>query len=106
MELLLDKCPEIRQVELLVKQFKNLFKNKEPESLKRWIMEAQRVAPLKNFAKNLLRDYDAVNNAVVTECSNGQVNRLKTVKRMMYGRAGFDLLRKMVLSKSILNHQN
>jgi len=39
-ELLLDKCPEIRQVEMLVKQFKNLFKNKEAESLKRWIMAA------------------------------------------------------------------
>lgn len=110
MELLLDKCPEIRQVETLVKQFKNLFKKKEPESLNRWIMEAQGVSPLKNFAKNLLRDYDAVNNAVVTEYSNGQVegqvNRLKTIKRMMYGRAGFDLLREMVLSKSILDHQN
>jgi len=73
-------------------------------------MEAQRVAPLKNFAKKILRDYDAVNNAVVTEYSNGQiegqVNRLKTIKRLMYGRAGFDLLRKMVLSKSILDHQN
>jgi len=68
---------------------------------------AQRVAPLKNFAKNLLRDYDAVNKAVVTEYSDGQVegqvNRLKTIKRMMYGRAGFDLLRKMVLSKFILD---
>ena len=110
MELLFDKCPEIRQVEMPVKQFKNLFKKKEPQSLKRLIMEAQRVPPLKNFAKNLLRDYDAVNNAVLTEYSNGQVegqvNRLKTIKRMMYRRAGFDLLRKMVLSKSILHHQN
>jgi transposase len=66
--------------------------------------------PFKNFAKNLLRDYDAVNNAVVTPYSNGQVegqvNRLKNIKRMMYGRASFQLLRKMVLSKSILFHQN
>ena len=40
MGLLLGKRPEIRQVEVLVKQFKNLFKNKEAESLKRWIMAA------------------------------------------------------------------
>lgn len=59
---------------------------------------------LNNFAKNLLKDYDAVNNAVITNISNGQVegqvNRIKTIKRKMYGKAGFQLLRKMVLAKS------
>ena len=80
--------------------------------MSKWIANAQMVdnLPFKNFAKNLLRDYDAVNNAVVTPYSNGQVegqvNRLKNTKRMMYGRASFQLLRKMVLSKSILFHQN
>ena len=94
----------------MVKQFRDLFKKKEPEALKKWIINAQEVLTLKNFANNLLKDYHAVNNAVITEYSNGQVegqvNRLKNIKRMMYGRAGFNLLRKMVLSKSILDHQN
>ncbi|TBO44425.1 transposase [Pedobacter kyonggii] len=44
------------------------------------------------------------NNAVITNISNGQVegqvNRIKTIKRKMYGKAGFQLLRKMVLAKS------
>jgi len=55
--------------------------------------------------------YDSVNNnAILTEYIigqvEGQVNRLKTIERLMGGSAGFDLLRKIVLSKSILNHQN
>ena len=60
---------------------------------------------LKNFAKKLLNDYEAVNNAVITTVSNGQVegqvNRVKNIKRRMYGRAGFELLRKMVIVKSV-----
>lgn len=110
LELLYDKCPEVKEMEVLVKQFKNLFKLKEPGSLLKWIADTQTSdSSIKNFAKNLLRDYEAVNNAVITSYSNGQVegqvNRLKNIKRMMYGRAGFQLLRKMVLSKSVLDHQ-
>ena len=48
-----------------------------------------------------LQDLDAVRNALLLPWSNGQVegqiNRLKLIKRQMYGRAGFDLLRKRVL---------
>ncbi|MGN7202660.1 transposase [Pedobacter sp. SAFR-022] len=59
---------------------------------------------LRNFAKNLLKDYEAVNNALKTGTSNGQVEgqvkRIKNIKRRMYGRAGFQLLRKMILIKS------
>lgn len=57
-----------------------------------------------NFAKNRTKDYEAVNNVVITTISNGQVegqvNRIKNIKRKMYRRAGFQLLRKMVLAKS------
>jgi transposase len=59
---------------------------------------------LKNFAKGLQQDYDAVKAAVSLKWSNGQVegqvNRLKNIKRQMYGRAGFELLRKRVLMDS------
>ena len=62
------------------------------------------LAPLKNFAKGLQQDYDAVKAAVSLKWSNGQVegqvNRLKNIKRQMYGRAGFQLLRKRVLMHS------
>jgi transposase len=59
---------------------------------------------LRNFAQSLMRDYDAVKAALTFEWSNGpvegQVNRLKLIKRPMYGRAEFDLLRQRVLYDS------
>jgi transposase len=55
------------------------------------------VRDLRNFAKGILEDYDAVSAALATPWSNGQtegqVNRLKLWKRQMYGRANLDLLR-------------
>lgn len=81
-------------MEQLVKGFKHLFAAKEDGMLKKGIEEALKSeCGLKNFAKNLMKDYEAVNNAVITTISNGQVegqvNRIKNIKRKMYGRAGF-----------------
>lgn len=64
-------------------------------------MENCGVKKLQNFALGLRLDYDAVRAALTYDWSNGQVegqvNRLKTIKRQMYGRANFDLLRQRVL---------
>jgi len=71
-----------------------------------WIKDAKECqAPaMKTFANGLQRDYDAVKAAVSLKWSNGQVegqvNRLKNIKRQMYGRAGFELLKKKVLRKT------
>ena len=106
LKLLFEKLPQMKYLEQLVKKFKQLFTAKEDGLLKNWIEETlQSQCGLKSFAKNLLNDYEAVNNAVITAVSNGQVegqvNRIKNIKRRMYGRAGFQLLRKMVLAKSV-----
>jgi transposase len=54
-----------------------------------------------SFARGLSEDYTAVMNALRYDCSNGQlegqVNRSKLIKRMVYGRAKFDFLRARVL---------
>ena len=56
---------------------------------------------LAQFARVLKRDVDAVKQAITSRWSNGPVeghiNRLKMIKRQMYGRAGFELLRARVL---------
>ena len=56
---------------------------------------------LQRFARTLRRDIDAVRNAVTDSWSNGQtegqINRLKTLKRAMYGQAGPELLRARML---------
>ena len=60
-----------------------------------------RFGPLVRLAYGLQKDMAAVGAAVETSWSNGQVegqiNRLKMIKRQMYGRAGFTLLRARVL---------
>ena len=54
------------------------------------------IVSLRRFAKRLSTDYEAVRAAVKLGWSNGpvegQINRLKMLKRTMYGRAGLDLL--------------
>lgn len=63
--------------------------------------ESSKIAPLKTFAAGLKRDYTEVKAALELPWSNGQtegqVNKLKLIKRQMYGRANFDLLRQRVL---------
>jgi transposase len=58
---------------------------------------------LAGFASHLTRDRDAVEAALTSPWSQGQVeghvHRLKLIKRQMYGRAGFDLLRLRVLQQ-------
>lgn len=73
------------------------------DRLDEWIaaVEHDLLAPLAGFARNLRRDLDAVRNGLTLPHSSGAVegiiNRLKMIKRQMFGRAGLDLLRKRVL---------
>jgi transposase len=59
------------------------------------------VPDLRAFAVTIQRDYDAVRAALLEEWSSGQVEgqitRVKLIKRRMYGRAAFDLLRQHIL---------
>jgi transposase len=103
LEFLYGKSPAIKNTVALALKFKELFHAKSAGSLSSWLQEALMPASeLKWFAKGILADYEAVNQAVVSNISNGpvegQVNKLKTIKRNMYGRAGFGLLKKMVLA--------
>jgi transposase len=63
-------------------------------------MESQ-VPDLRSFAASIQQDYDAVHAALREEWSSGQVEghvtRVKFIKRRMYGRAHFDLLRQHIL---------
>lgn len=71
-----------------------------------WLIQAEHsgIAELKSFAQGLRRDYAAVRAAFSSRWSNGQVeaqvNCLKLQKRLMFGRANFDLLRQRVLLRA------
>ena len=64
-------------------------------------LDAALHSPLAGFARHLRRDHQAVAGVLTLPWSNGmvegQIHRLKLIKRQMYGRAGFDLLRFRVL---------
>jgi transposase len=95
--------PHIACAEQLARQFRQVFKDRNTEVLREWLLRAATsgITELIRFASGLERDYDAVAAAVQQPWSNGQVeghvHRLKLLKRQMYGRSGFSLLRVRVL---------
>jgi transposase len=75
--------------------------------LNTWLSEVKQlnIKAINSFVKGVNKDKEAVLNAIRYPWTNGlvegNVNRLKNKKREMYGRAGFELLRrKAVLSKT------
>ncbi|WP_431519984.1 transposase [Pseudorhizobium pelagicum] len=71
-----------------------MFHSRKSARLEEWIDDAihSGLVSLARFARVLRRDIDAVRNAIDMPWSNGQaegqINRLKTIKRSMYGRPG------------------
>lgn len=87
----------------LTDRFTDMVRNAREDALADWLDEADgsMIAP---FARGLRSDYTAVAAALREPWSNGQtegqINRLKTLKRQMYGRANIDLLRARLVAKS------
>ncbi len=104
LQTLLDNFSELQVVRKLVQIFKTMLKRGRG-NINRWIGFIKRskykMPGLINFANGLLRDIKAVKNGINMSWSNGavegHVNRIKSIKRQMYGRASFDLLRKKVI---------
>jgi transposase len=82
----------------LADEFADLIRKQSPGTLTDWLTKAESSAfpELNRFAEGIRRDKAAVRGAVTEPWSNGpvegHVNRLKTIKRQMYGRAGFVLV--------------
>jgi transposase len=97
------QCPDAIHLRNSALDFRRALASSEPWQMEAWIELTKRCkfGPLVRLAYGLQRDMAAVAAAVETSWSNGQVegqiNRLKMIKRQMYGRAGFALLRARVL---------
>ena len=80
---------------LLMDRFQKMIRKKIAADLTSWLNDASN-SLLASFASGIANDEDAVRAAITEPWSNGQtegqVNRLKMVKRQMYGRAKIDLL--------------
>jgi transposase len=100
---LLDAEPAVRDVQQLAIDFGMLVRTRDAPGLIAWLKraDASSLPEVHSFATGLRRDRAAVDAALSLVWSNGQtegqINRLKVLKRQMYGRAKLDLLEKRFL---------
>ena len=98
-----ERCPHLDALARHVTEFAKILTGRHGDRLDDWIaaVEADDQPDLHSFTRGLKHDYDAVRNGLTlpwsSEVVEGTVNKIKMIKRQMYGRAGFPLLRKRVL---------
>jgi transposase len=98
------RCRHLDALTTHVAAFGDMLTGRHGHRLNAWIaaVEADDLPELHSYANGLKRDYDAVRNGLTLTHSSGavegQVNRIKMIKRQMFGRAKIDLLRKRVLA--------
>jgi transposase len=96
-------APAFAIMRQLAMRFRGIFRGSDPSKLDGWLDDAHHTGlyGIRRFVRFLRRDIEAVCNAISETWSNGQtegqINRLKTLKRSMYGRAGTELLRARML---------
>jgi transposase len=95
--------PQLETAYQLVEQFLQMVRERTGEQLSAWLafVEASHLQAFDSFVTGVQQDQDAVLAGLTLPWSNGplegHVNRLKLIKRSMYGRADFDLLKQRVL---------
>lgn len=100
----LNQNEELSKIIDLKKEFKAIIFSKRPKELDVWLSKAKNlnVDELNSFVNLIESDIDAVKNAIIYDYSNGLTegfnNKTKVIKRQMYGRCNFDLLRLKVLA--------
>jgi len=94
---------ELAEAIALTQDFAALVRQRQGEELQSWLQRAATscLRPFQGFANGLWEDYEAVKAGLTLPWSTGpvegQINRLKMLKRQMFGRANIDLLRLRVL---------
>jgi transposase len=100
---LLTACPHLAALARHIKTFAEILTGRQGHQLNAWItaVDADDQPDLHSFTAGLRRDHDAVLAGLTLPHNSGpvegHVNRIKMIKRQMYGRANLDLLRKRVL---------
>jgi transposase len=106
LEMILAEHPHFQQWRDLAQQFMALLRERNLSAFDHWLNAVARSGSgsMKRFAAGLQSDYAAVVAALTHEWSNGptegHINKLKLVKRQMFGRAKLDLLRKRIMYRN------
>lgn len=99
----LKKYPLLGSLYSLVIEFHTAIFSKKPEKLDTWIESAQKqnIPELQSFVEGILKDLTAIKKGIIYPFNNGlaegSVNKIKVIKRIMYGRNSFELLKAKVL---------
>lgn len=102
--LMCEKVPELKIAQQLALEFYRILKTQNKSQLSSWFTRVHESgsAEFRRVAAGMEADAAAICEAISSRWSNGvvegHVNRLKMLKRQMYGRAGFELLRQRVMS--------
>ncbi len=93
--------PNLAKARTLIERFVRMIRDGDSAALDPWLKDTEN-SLLASFAKGLRSDQKAVSAALSEPWSNGQtegqINKLKTLKRQMYGRANLDLLQARLIS--------
>lgn len=106
LQLIRQLSPRVETAYQLVEAFLQMARERRGEQLEAWLkaVEASQLAVFKSFTTSVQKDKDAVLAGLTLPWSNGplegHVNRLKFIKRSMYGRAMLDLLKLRVTHRS------
>jgi len=99
----IEKYPIIGRIYDIIREFKETLFSKKPGILEKWMEEALLLGidEIDSFVGGIKRDIEAVRNSIELEYNNGlaegSVNKLKVIKRIMYGRNSFQLLKSKLL---------
>ncbi len=90
-----ERLPDLVEARDVVESFHKMLRGKSKDHLETWIDRAAR-SLVASFANGVIRDRSAVRNAITSMWSNGQtegqITKLKLIKRQMYGRRKLYLL--------------
>ena len=101
---IIKEYPLTKTIFKTVYSFKGILKRRDTDALKKWIdyVATLEIEELSSFANGLKNDLNAVINAFLYDYNNGlaegSVNKVKVIKRVMYGRCSFVMLRNKVLA--------
>lgn len=107
-EAVLEKYPELKDLYDTVKEFKAILFSKHSEAIDKWMCSSGKlnIPEVGTFIEGLKRDLSAIRNGIENKYSNGlaegSVNKIKVIKRIMYGRNSFDLLRNKTLLREMI----
>jgi transposase len=108
----IEEHPDIGVVYKIVRSFKEIMFAKRASEMEAWIETTSNygIDEINSFINGISADLDAVKNAVALDYNNGlaegSVNKIKVIKRIMYGRCSFRTLRNKILTREMQRRFN